>query len=144
MTEKEFVKQNWRAFDMITTGDNIKGKVLGVNFTTKSVRAFISGAPEWIRCELIDTHTTGKGENADDLALIEDLTSKVASQHTEIETLKVENQSMAKKLSKDGICGLLNLVHCLAQQLSEKKKKVERIESTLQAIESAVKKMENI
>ena len=61
MTEQEFIRQVWRPYDKITTAEGVPGKVLGVSFTTKSVRAFISGAPEWVKCELIETHTTGKG-----------------------------------------------------------------------------------
>ena len=61
MTEQEFSRQVWRRYDQITTAEGVKGKVLQVAFNTKSVRAYISGAPEWIRCESIETHTTGKG-----------------------------------------------------------------------------------
>ena len=67
MTEKDFLKQVWRPYDKITTADGVPGKVLGVSFTTKSVRAFISGAPEWVSCTLIETHTTGKGDDVDPL-----------------------------------------------------------------------------
>ena len=73
MTEQEFQKQVWRPYDQITTAGGVKGKVLNVCFTTKSVRAFISGAPEWLRCDLIETHTTGKGGDADDMTIIEEL-----------------------------------------------------------------------
>lgn len=45
MTEQDFLKQIWRPYDQITIADGIRGKVLGVNFSAKSVRAYISGSP---------------------------------------------------------------------------------------------------
>ena len=88
MTEQDFLRQVWRPYDKITTADGVPGKVLGVSFTTKSVRAFISGAPEWVSCTLIETHTTGKGGDGDDLAIIEELHNKVLNQATEIDRLR--------------------------------------------------------
>ena len=90
MTEQDFLRQVWRPYDKITTADGVPGKVLGVSFTTKSVRAFISGAPEWVKCELIETHMTAKGGDADDTAIIEELHNKIMSLNNQVETLKSE------------------------------------------------------
>lgn len=90
MTEQDFLRQVWRPYDRITTADGVPGKVLGVSFSTKSVRAFISGAPEWVSCTLIEAHTTGKGDDGDDLSIIEDLHNKVMNQTSEIERLREE------------------------------------------------------
>ena len=108
-------------YDQITTADGVKGKVLGVSFTTKSVRAFISGAPEWVRCELIETHTTGKGGDADDAAIIEEL---------------------HEKISKNYLGDLLRAVNLMQQGLQEKKHKMDQIDSGLKQIQDALEKME--
>ena len=100
MTEQDFLRQVWRPYDKITTADGVPGKVLGVSFTTKSVRAFISGAPEWVSCTLIETHTTGKGADGDDVAIIEELHNKVLHQANEIERLRNEKNLLAEKSAR--------------------------------------------
>lgn len=96
MTEQEFSRQVWRMYDQITTADGIKGKVLNVCFTTKSVRAYISGSPEWIKCDMIETHTTGKGGDADDATIIEELHSRVIKQADEIERLGMSGRCLSR------------------------------------------------
>ena len=98
MTEKEFLSQVWRPHDKITTTDGIPGKVLGVSFTTKSVRAFISGAPEWVSFALIETHATGKGGNADEEALIDSLREKVIKADERIRKLELEREQLQEKI----------------------------------------------
>ncbi len=141
MTEQDFLRQVWRPYDRITTADGVPGKVLGVSFTTKSVRVFISGAPEWVSCTLIETHTTGKGADGDDLAIIEDLHNKVLNQTSEIERLREEKKLLADKISKNYLGDLLRAVNLIQQGLKEKKKKMEQIDSGLKQIQAALDNM---
>lgn len=142
MTEQEFQTQVWRPYDKITTADGVPGKVLGVNFSTKSVRAYISGSPEWVRCELIETHTTGKGGECDDAAIIEELHNKVLKQKDDIERLNKEKHELVEKISKNYLGDLLRAVNLLKQGLQEKKNKIEIIDSGLREIQVALNKME--
>lgn len=142
MTEKEFQTQVWRIYDAITTAEGVRGKVLGVNFTTKSVRAYISGAPEWIRCELIETHTTGKGGDADDAAIIEELHNKLMKAGDTITGLKNEISQLKEKVSMNRYADILSAINMIKQGLTEKKHKIQQVESGLKQIEDALAKME--
>ena len=141
MTEQEFQRQVWRMYDQITTADGVKGKVLCVSFTSKSVRAYISGSPEWIRCELIETHTTGRGGDADDTAIIEELHNKIMSLNNQVETLKSEKLLLTEKMSKNHAGALLTQVNIIGSQLHEKKKRIEKIETSMQLIREIVEKI---
>ena len=143
MTEQDFLRQVWRPYDKITTADGVPGKVLGVSFTTKSVRAFISGAPEWVSCTLIETHTTGKGADGDDVAIIEELHNKVLNQSDEINRLREEKKALAEKISKNYLGDLLRAVNLMEQGLREKKHKLDQIDSGLKQIQDALSKMED-
>ena len=142
MTEQDFQRQVWRPYDKITTADGVPGKVLGVSFTTKSVRAFISGAPEWVSCTLIETHTTGKGGDGDDVAIIEELHNKVLKQADEIARLQDEKKLLQEKIAKNYLGDLLRAINTMEQGLREKKHKMEQIESGLSQIQAALEKME--
>lgn len=141
MTEQDFLRQVWRPYDKITTADGVPGKVLGVSFTTKSVRAFISGAPEWVSCTLIETHTTGKGGDGDDLAIIEELHNKVLNQAAEIDRLREDKKALADKISKNYLGDLLRAVNLMEQGLREKKHKLDQIDSGLKQIQDALAKI---
>ena len=141
MTEQDFQRQVWRMYDQITTANGVKGKVLNVCFTTKSVRAFISGAPEWVKCDLIETHTTGKGGDADDAAIIEELHNKIMSLNNQVETLKSEKLLLTEKMSKNHAGALLTQVNIIGSQLQEKKKRIEKIETSMQLIRETVEKI---
>lgn len=143
MTEQEFSRQVWRMYDQITTADGVKGKVLQVAFNTKSVRAYISGAPEWIRCESIETHTTGKGADGDDTAIIEELHNKVLTQAERIGKLEEERRLLQEKISRNYLGELLRAVNVMQQGLQERKRKHEQIESSLSAIAAVIDKMNN-
>ena len=143
MTEQEFSRQVWRMYDKITTAEGVPGKVLGVSFTTKSVRAYISGAPEWIRCESIETHTTGKGADGDDTAIIEELHNKVLSQAERIGKLEEERRLLQEKISRNYLGELLRAVNVMQQGLQERKRKHEQIESSLSAIAAVIDKLNN-
>ena len=129
-------------YDQITTAEGVKGKVLGVSFSTKSVRAYISGAPEWVKCDLIETHTTGKGGDADDAAIIEELHNKIMSLTNQVETLKSEKKLLTDKISKNYMGDLLRAVNLMQQGLTEKKHKMEQIESGLSQVKDALAKMD--
>jgi len=143
MTEQEFQKQVWRPYDQITTAGGVKGKVLNVCFTTKSVRAFISGAPEWVKCDLIETHTTGKGGDADDASIIEELHNKVLKQADEIERLRDERELLKEKISKNYLGDLLRAVNMVKEGITEKKSKIAKIDNGLTLLQDALDKMEH-
>ena len=143
MTEQEFSRQVWRMYDQITTADGVKGKVIQVAFNTKSVRAFISGAPEWIRCELIETHTTGKGADGDDTAIIEELHNKVLKQDERIGRLEEEKRLLQEKISRNYLGELLRAVNVMQQGLQERKRKIRQVEDSLAAIADVVEKLGN-
>lgn len=131
----------WRAYDQITTADGVKGKVLNVCFTTKSVRAFISGAPEWVKCDLIETHTTGKGGDADDAAIIEELHNRVIKQADEISRLREEKQALTDKISKNYLADILRSLNMIKEGITEKKNKIAKIDSGLFLIEDTLAKV---
>lgn len=143
MTEEQFLKQVWRPYDRITTADGVPGKVIGVSFNTKSVRAFISGAPEWVNCTLIETHTTGKGADGDDAAIIENLHNKVLRQDAEIEKLREEREKLNEVISKNHYGELLTAVNQIQQGLTIRKSKIEKIESGIGHIYDVLAKMKS-
>ena len=141
MTEQEFQTQVWRPYDRITTAEGVPGKVLGVSFTSKSVRAYISGAPEWVKCDLIETHTTGKGGDADDAAIIEELHNRVIKQADEISRLREEKQALTDKISKNYLADILRSLNMIKEGITEKKNKIAKIDSGLFLIEDTLAKM---
>ena len=143
MTEQDFQRQVWRMYDQITTANGVKGKVLGVSFSTKSVRAYISGAPEWVHYDLIETHTTGKGADGDDLALVEELHNKIMSLTNQVETLKSEKLLLTDKISKNYLSDILRSLNMIKEGITVKKNKIEKIDNGLQMIEDAMAKMKS-
>ena len=129
-------------YDQITTAEGVKGKVLGVSFTTKSVRAYISGAPEWIHCDLIETHTTGRGGDADDMAIIEDLHNKLLAAQDKIVGLKTERDQLKEKVSGNRYADILRALNMIREGMTEKKAKMAKIDSGLSQIENWLAKME--
>ena len=140
MKEQGFQTQVWRPYDRITTANGVPGKVLGVSFSSKCVRAFISGAPEWVKCDLIETHTTGKGGNADDAAIIEELNKKTIKLKDENEKLRKEKQELVEKISKNYLGDLLRAVNLMEQGLREKKHKLDLIDSGQKQIQDTLVK----
>lgn len=141
MTEKEFQRQVWRPYDQITTTDGVPGKVLQVAFNSKSVRAFISGAPEWVRCEMIETHTTGKGADGDDLATIEQLQHKLDFANQRVEVLKDEVKELEAKLARNYAGDLLRNVNVILNVCREKKARAEKMEACMEQILQTLEKM---
>lgn len=142
MTEQEFQKQVWRMYDKITTAEGVPGKVLGVSFTTKSVRAFISGAPEWVKCELIETHTTGKGADGDDAAIIEELHNKLMNAEDRIVGLMVECGQLREKVSTNRYADILRALNMIKEGMTEKKAKMAKIDSGLSQVENWLARMD--
>lgn len=141
MTEQDFLRQVWRPHDKITTADGVPGKVLGVSFTTKSVRAFISGAPEWVSCTLIETHTTGKGTDGDDCGIIEELHNRVLNQAEEIERLRSEKSALAEKISKNYLADILRAMNIINEGVRDKKSKIAKLENGLSILQDTLDKI---
>lgn len=136
MTEQEFDKQVWRRFDLVTTDTGIESTVMNVCFSTRSVRIYVKNAPaEWLSYNRIVSHTTRKGEDADDLTIIEELHNRVLKQADDIARLKEEKKLLNESNSPKQ---LLTAVHMLREGLTEKKKKLEKIDNGLDMIVSAV------
>ena len=135
MTEQEFDTQVWRRFDLVTTDTGIETTVMNVCFSTRSVRIYIKGAPpEWLPCKRIVTHTTRKGGDADDSAIIEELHNRILKQDDKIVRLENEKAALAEKISKNYPAELLKAVNAIKEGLTEKKNKIEKIEKGLAAI----------
>ena len=143
MTEQDFQKQVWRPYDKITTADGVPGKVLQVAFNTKCVRAYISGAPEWIKCDLIETHTTGRGGDADDMAIIEDLHNKLLAAQDKIVGLKTERDQLRERVSGNHFAEILRAINMIKEGLTEKKNKIAKIDSGLSQVENWLAKIED-
>ena len=143
MTEQEFDSQVWRRFDLVTTDTEIETTVMNVCFSTRSVRIFVKNAPpEWLPCKRIMTHTTRKGGDADDMALIEELHNRVIKQSDEIERLKNEKAALVDKISKNYLGDILQAVNIMKEGLTERKKKTEKVERALELIVSALARIE--
>ena len=143
MTEQEFDSQVWRRFDLVTTDTEIETTVMNVCFSTRSVRIYIKDAPpEWLPYKRIVKHTTRKGGDADDMALIEELHNRVIKQSDEIERLKQEKAALVDKISKNYLGDILQAVNLMKEGLTERKKKTEKVERALDMIVSALAKIE--
>ena len=143
MTEQEFDSQVWRRFDVVTTDTGIETTVMNICFSTRSVRIFVKNAPpEWLPAKRIEKHTTRKGGDADDMALIEELHNRVIKQSDEIERLKQEKAVLVDKISKNYLGDILQAVNLMKEGLTEKKKKTEKVERALDMVVSALAKIE--
>ena len=137
MTEQEFDSQVWRRFDLVTTDTGIETTVMNVCFSTRSVRIYIKDAPpEWLPFKRIEKHTTRKGGDADDLAVIEELHNRIMKQDDEIVRLKNEKAALTEKISKNYPSEILKALNVIKEGLTEKKHKIEKIEKGLAAIDA--------
>jgi len=144
MTEQEFDRQVWRRFDVVTTDTGIETTIMNVCFTTRSVRIYVKNAPpEWLPCKRIETHTTRKGDTADEGTIIEELHNKLLAAEDKIVGLKNERQQLADKISRNYLGELLRAVNVMQQGLQEKKHKIQQVESGLAAITAVMEKMKN-
>ena len=144
MTEQEFDSQVWRRFDVVTTDTGIETTVMNICFSTRSVRIFVKNAPpEWLPAKRIEKHTTRKGGDADDSAIIEELHNKVLSQAERIGKLEEERRLLQEKISRNYLGELLRAVNIMQQGLQERKHKIQQVENGLAAISSVIDKMNN-
>ena len=142
MTEQEFDQQVWRRFDIVTTDTGIETTVMNVCFTTRSVRIFVKNAPpEWMPCNRIVTHTTRKGGDADDSAIIEELHNRVLGLQERVDKLTEEKAKLIEQMKKNHAGELLTQVNIIGSQLQEKKKRIEKIETSVQLIREIVEKI---
>ena len=142
MTEQEFDQQVWRRFDVVTTDTGIETTVMNVCFTTRSVRIYVKNAPpEWLPCKRIVTHTTRKGDTADEGTIIEELHNKVLTQADRIGKLEEERRLLQEKISRNYLGELLRAVNIMQQGLQERKRKHEQIESGLSAVTAVIEKL---
>ena len=142
MTEQEFDSQVWRRFDLVTTDTGIETTVMNVCFSTRSVRIYIKDAPpEWLPFKRIEKHTTRKGGDADDLAVIEELHNRIMKQDDEIVRLKNEKAALTEKISKNYPSEILKALNAIKEGLTEKKHKIEKIEKGLAAIDAVMTKV---
>ena len=136
MTEQEFDQQVWRRFDNVTTDTGIETTVMNVCFFTRSVRIYVKNAPpEWLPAKRIVTHTTRKGDTADEGTIIEELHNRIMKQSDEIERLKKEKAALAEKISKSYPSEILKAVNAIKEGLTEKKHKIEKIEKGLATLD---------
>ena len=134
----------WRRFDIVTTDTGIETTVMNVCFTTRSVRIYVKNAPpEWLPCKRIETHTTRKGDSADEGTIIEELHNKLLAAEDKIVGLEKERQQLADKISRNYLGELLRAVNVMQQGLQEKKHKIQQVESGLAAISAVMEKMKN-
>ena len=142
MTEQEFDSQVWRRFDLVTTDTGIETTVMNVCFSTRSVRIYIKDAPpEWLPFKRIEKHTTRKGGDADDSAIIEELHNRIMKQDDQIVRLKNEKAALAEKISKNYPSEILKALNVIKEGLTEKKHKIEKIEKGLAAIDAVMANM---
>ena len=143
MTEQEFDSQVWRRFDLVTTDTGIETTVMNVCFSTRSVRIFVKNAPpEWLPAKRIEKHTTHKGDTADEGTIIEELHNKCIRQQDDIERLRNEKKALQEKISRNYLGDILRAVNLMQQGLTERKHKMEQVESGLAQIQAALIKME--
>jgi hypothetical protein len=136
MTEQEFDSQVWRRFDVVTTDTGIETTVMNVCFSSRSVRIFVKNAPpEWLPAKRIEKHTTRKGGDADDLAVIEELHNRIMKQDDQIVRLKNEKAALTEKINKSYPSEILKAVNAIKEGLTEKKHKIEKIEKGLATLD---------
>lgn len=142
MTDKEFDMQVWRRFDTVTLDTGIETTVMYVCFSSRSVRIYVKNSPpEWVACDRIVSHQSRFGGETDDAAIIEELHNKIMKAGDKITRLEHEKQELNEKLSKNHIGALLTQVNIIASNLDEKKKRIERIESSVALVKEVVRKI---
>lgn len=141
MTEQEFMKQIWRPFDTVEIEGGIKGRVLNVCFTTRSVKVPIgNGCADWFDCKLIISHQSNTG-NVDDAGIIESLHNRLMAandrndaQQRIIEQQREKIQSLNDKIANASNTALRKSVNIIAASLVTKKKTIEDIDKAVARI----------
>lgn len=146
MTEQDFFKQIWRAYDKVTFDDNIKARVINVCFPTRSVKVSMQdGTQDWVRCERIVSHKSQNGTASDEDGVVENMfkeltaaDEKIKKQSEEIKRLQ-ENIVRLQESKEHRIMNLLYDLHRSVNEIGEgvtiKKKKLEQVEQGLQGVE---------
>lgn len=134
MTEQEFLRQVWRAYDTVELDCGLRRKVLNVCFPTRSVQVSLDkDNREWFRCELIVSHQSVTGE-PDDISIINDLQEKwmkATKKNEELEQL-VEKQKFAIMRGKKD--ELLKVLHVVNERLQQKKGVLTKLEDSLEKL----------
>ena len=144
MTEQEFDTQVWRRFDVVTTDTGIETTVMNVCFTTRSVRIYVKNAPpEWLPCKRIETHTTRKGDTADEGTIIEELHNKLMKAGDKINELKAVNQHLTDKVKTNHLAAIITALNTLREGMTEKKAKLAKVDKALDAIDNLLHDVEN-
>lgn len=140
MTEQEFKKQVWRAYDTVDIeGVANHARVIAVGFPSLSVRAAVApGVVEWFKCDQITAHHSATG-NPDDLTIIEDLHNKLMAANKRNEDLQnIVNVQNEKIKSLDAqLAGRPN-----DKDLTKLRKSVDSIYSTIGSIDHRMKQID--
>ena len=104
MTEQEFKRQVWRAYDTVEIEGVAKNaRVIGVGFPSLSVRAAVApGVVEWFKCDQIVAHKSATGE-PDDLAIIADLHNRLMAANKRNEDMQLIINDQKEKIKNQNI-----------------------------------------
>ena len=140
MTEQEFKRQVWRAYDTVEIEGVAKNaRVIAVGFPSLSVRAAVApGVVEWFKCDQIVAHKSATGE-PDDLAIIADLHNRLMAANKRNEDLQLILNDKNEKMKELNVKAQSNTE---AAQLKKLKKAVLSINSTLGSIDARVKQID--
>ena len=142
MTEKDFLKQVWRAYDTVELENGIKGRVMNICFSTRSVRVVMpDGNPEWFRFNFVKEHISVTSE-PDDMAIIENLHNKLMEANETIKKLQEEKKRLEEKLSNNYIEEILKNLNVLLTTIDGKKKRVEKVEKCIENLDTIISKIE--
>ena len=140
MTEQEFKKQVWRAYDTVDIeGVANHARVIAVGFPGLSVRAAIApGVVEWFKCDQIVAHHSATG-NPDDLSIIEDLHNKLMAANKRNEDLQhiLNTQQERIKDLNDKLQGKPD-----SKDLKKLRTSVDSIYSTIGSIDHRMKQID--
>ena len=140
MTEHEFKKQVWRAYDTIEVeGFDRCLRVVAVHFPKLSVRvAIAAGVFDWFTYDQIVSHHSAT-DNPDDLAIIEDLHNKVMAadkRNSDLQNIvNIQNEKI--KNLNDQLAGRPN-----NKDLTKLRKSVDSIYSTIGSIDHRMKQID--
>lgn len=149
MTEQDFFRQIWRAYDRVTFDDSIKARVINVCFPTRSVKVSMpDGTQDWVRCERIDKHTSQTGAASDEDKVVENMfkeltaaDEKIKRQSEEIGRLR-ETVTKLQESKENRIVNLLTElrrgVMMVKEGLTIKKSKLEQVEMGIKNVEEIV------
>lgn len=137
MTEKEFLKEVWRAYDIVLLTNGVKTRVLNVCFPSKSVKVKMpdDGMTEWFSCEFIESHKSINGCGTDNLSIIEELQKKNRNASKTIEELQLINKKLREKVNDFSWKSIHKSVAEIRDYLALNLRKSERIERSLALIE---------